>query len=318
MGRWDRVGRGLLLIAGLGLLVLGWLLAPVWQAALGPGGAAPELAAPEVAAPPAESVAPNPASPPVPPALDESASVASEFPALPLASVPFEFPLLSDAPAPEDLPVAAAFTPPEEPVTFDGGGVVSEALIVLKPQETGNYKLVNLLELARLVNSASPDGFPVAAGDTFSFLRSGLMDGDYVLGRDNLRNLVQAGGICAGSSLIATLATQAAQAAAPIALTHRVPHHTYEPVYHQVNLVGGRRVPVVDAAILEGPNIFQDLRLANRDTARYAFRFFLLTEEADGAQVAVDEAAAWAAYARDPYGPITAPVYFYGRLMRLP
>ena len=86
----------------------------------------------------------------------------------------------------------------------------------------------------------------------------------------------------------------------------------------QVNLVGGRRVPGVDAAILEGPNILPDLRLAHRDTARYAFRFFLLTAEAGGAQVAVDETASWAAYAEDPYGPSAAPVYFYGRMMRWP
>jgi len=67
-----------------------------------------------------------------------------------------------------------------------------------------------------------------------------------------------------------------------------------------------------------GPDVSQNPRLANRDTARHAFRFFLLTEEAGGAQVLVDEAAAWAAYAKDPYGPIAVPVYFYGRLMRLP
>jgi hypothetical protein len=310
MGGGDRVGRGLLLTAGLGLLLVGWLMAPVWQAYLGPRGAAPEPALPEPAPPTPE--APGPAAPAAP------AAVLSEFPALPRLSVPFEFPLLDEAPAPEDRPAVEEFSPPAAPMTFAEGGVVSEALIVLKPHETGNYKLINLLELARLVNSAGPDGFPVAAGATFSFLHSGLMDGNYVLGRDNLRNLVRAGGICAGSSLIATLVTEAAAADAPIALTDRTPHHTYEPPYHQVNMVGGRRVPVVDAAVLEGPDVFQDLRLANQDTARYAFRFFLLAEEADGTQVPVDEAAAWAAYDADPYGPIAATVYFYGRLMRLP
>jgi hypothetical protein len=310
------MGRGLLLIGGLGLLLLGWLMAPVWQAYLGwDGGArAPEL--PELAAPSADAPAPQPAPEMArPPA--ESSAVLPEFPALPPA-VPFEFPLLTEAPPAAEPEVVEADVPPPEPVTFAGGEVVSEALIVLKPKETGNYKLINLLELARMVNSASPDGFPVDAGGTFSFLRSGLMEGEYVLGRDNLKNLVRAGGICAGSSLIATLVTEATEAGASIALTLRVPHHTYEAVYHQVNMVGGRRVPVVDAAILEGPNIFQDLRIANRDTARYAFRFFLLTEQADGAQVPVDEAEAWADYRADPYGPIASPVYFYGRLMRLP
>ena len=323
----ERMVRMLALMAGLGLLILGWLGAPVWQTYLRPDSRPAEQVAPAPPAPPVESAVPGAASPVaiVPTPVDSP--VASEFPALDPPTVPFEFPLLDAAPdtagprAPDTGSGETEVAPPaaaEEPVTFAGGGVVSEGLIVLKPQETGNYKLVNLLELTRLVNSASPDGYPLAGGATFSFLRSGLMDGAYVMGRDNRRRPLQAGGICAGSTLIATLVTAAQEQAAPLTLTQRVPHSTYEPPYHQVNLVGGRRVPVVDAAVVELPGVSQDLRWTNADTARYAFRFFLLLEAPDGTRTPVDETAAWAAYTQDPYGPIAAPVYFYGRLVRMP
>lgn len=226
------------------------------------------------------------------------------------------------------LPAGAAYARPEGTPASPGGltlalppaaigGVAAEALIILKPAETGNYKLVNLIELARLVNRAGPDGFPVQAGTTFSFLGSGLMAGDYVPGWNTTHGLVPGGGICAGSSLIATLVTEAGRRGAPVAVTERVRHFTYEPAYHQVNQVGGRTVPVIDAAVNEG-HPTQDFRWANRDRAAYAFRVFLLTDPGDGSLIPVDEARIGAEYRRDPLGPISRPVTFYGRLTRLP
>jgi hypothetical protein len=200
----------------------------------------------------------------------------------------------------------------------DGAGrIAAEALIVLKPAETGNYKLVNLIELARLINSAGPDGLEVPAGATFSFLQSGLMGGDYVPGWNTAHELVLGGGVCAGSTLIATLVAEAGRRGAPLALTQRVRHTTYEPAYHQVNVVGGRAVPVVDAAVND-THPRQDLRWANHDTAAYALRVFLLTDPGDGSLLPLDEARVWAEYRRDPLGPLARPVYFYGRLVRLP
>lgn len=197
------------------------------------------------------------------------------------------------------------------------GSVAAEGLIILKPNETGNYKLVNLIEMARLINSAGPDGFRVRAGTTFSFLGAGLADGDYVPGWNTAHDLVPGGGICAGSTLIATLVSEAGRRGAPVALTQRVRHSTYEPAYHQVNLVGGRRVPVVDAAVNDTHPI-QDLKWANRDRAAYGLRVFLLTDPGDGSLIPVDEARIWAEYRQSPLGPTARLVYFYGRLTRLP
>jgi hypothetical protein len=211
------------------------------------------------------------------------------------------------------LPAALAMPP------ADGtpGGIAAEALIILKPTETGNYKLVNLIELARLINSAGPDGLRVPAGAGFSFLGAGLMRGDYVPGWNTAHELVLGGGICAGSTLIATLVTEAGRRGAPLALTQRVRHSTYEPAYHQANTVGGRTVPVVDAAVNDVRPV-QDLKWANRDRAAYALRVFLLTDPGDGTLIPVDEARVQAEYRRAPLGPLARPVYFYGRLTRLP
>lgn len=211
--------------------------------------------------------------------------------------------------------IPAALVAP--PATGTAGGVAAEALIILKPGETGNYKLMNLIELARLINSAGPDGFQVPAGATFSFLGADLMRGDYVPGWNTAHELVPGGGVCAGSTLIATLIAEAGRRGAPLALTQRVRHATYEPAYHQINVVGGRTVPVVDAAVNEGRPL-QDLRWANRDAAAYALRVFLLTDPGDGSLIPVDEARTRAEYRRDPLGPLARPVYFYGRLTRLP
>jgi hypothetical protein len=227
-------------------------------------------------------------------------------------------------------PTGAAYPSPHEtsapaipavlalpPADSAPGGVAAEALIILKPPETGNYKLVNLIELARLVNSAGPDGLRVPAGATFSFLRSGLMGGDYVPGWNTAHELVLGGGVCAGSTLIATLVTEAGRRGAPLAVTQRVRHSTYEPAYHQVNTVGGRTVPVVDAAVNDIHPV-QDLRWTNRDRAAYALRVFLLTDPGDGSLIPLDEARIRAEYRHDPLGPLARPVYFYGRLIRLP
>jgi hypothetical protein len=229
----------------------------------------------------------------------------------PTAGAAHAVPPGSSAPA---IP-ATLSAPPADP---DGvGSIAAEALIILKPAETGNYKLVNLIELARLVNSAGPDGLPLAAGATFSFLGAGLMRGDYVPGWNTAHELVLGGGVCAGSTLIATLVSEAARRGAPVAITQRVRHTTYEPAYHQVNIVGGRSVPVVDAAVNDTHPV-QDLKWANRDRAAYAVRFFLLTDPGDGSLLPLDEARIWAEYRQAPLGPIARPVYFYGRLTRLP
>ena len=143
------------------------------------------------------------------------------------------------------------------------------------------------------------------------------MRGDYVPGWNTAHELVPGGGICAGSTLIATLVTEAARRGAPVAITQRVRHTTYEPAYHQVNVVGGRSVPVVDAAVNDIRPI-QDLKWANRDRAAYAVRVFLLTDPGDGTLIPLDEARIWAEYRQAPLGPIARPVYFYGRLTRLP
>jgi hypothetical protein len=212
------------------------------------------------------------------------------------------------APSPAGVPAA----PPA------GSSIAGEALIILNPEETGNYKLANLLVMAQRVNSAGPDGFVVPAQTTFSFLRSGLLDGPYVPGWDTAHHLVQGGGLCAGSTMLATLVAAAQAQGAPVAITRRVLHNVYEPAYHQVNRVNGRLVPVVDAAVTDGPGAPQDLRWANDDTAAYAARFMLLTDPGDGSRIPLDEARAWAEYRAAPYAPIARPVYFYGRLTRLP
>jgi hypothetical protein len=285
--------RLVLLTAILGGVLLAWVVSPTWVGE--DSGSAP---APDTA------VAPQ---------------TAAGMTAAPLA--PLDAPLAADW-TDAGLDAALPLLPPPvataEAVVFASGGVASEALIVLTPAETANYKLVNLLELARLVNGASPDGYPVPAGSTFSFLRSGLMDGHYVPGWDNAQRLIDAGGICAGSTLVATLVGAAQDQGLPVVLTHRVSHHTYEAAYHQINEVNGRQVPVLDSAILEEPGVYQDLRWANQDTAHYAFRFFLLREAEDGTRVPLDADAVRAAYDQDPFAAIPAPVYFYGRLMRLP
>ena len=197
MGHGDRIGRGLLLIGGLGLLLLGWLMAPVWQAYLGPGGAAPELAAPELAAPASEVLAPGPKAPEAALPLTES-SVPSEFPALPAPSVPFEFPLLTEAPPLAEPPAAEAVAPPVdvlinlaaiEPERFsalvalvrDGGKVVSTtaflttpgdearrvtpATVFVRPDRERLSELVSLVDAGALTVEVEDDGPGIPEAD---------------------------------------------------------------------------------------------------------------------------------------------------------
>jgi vancomycin resistance protein YoaR len=150
--------------------------------------------------------------------------------------------------------------------------VIGAGLIYLHANdEAKNSSLNNVLHAISQL-----EGRYIYPGEVFSFNQAAQlleMQIPYDLGPDVKNNLVKAGGVCMVSTLVATAAHDAGL---PFVnsrgrlINRPVPHSRYYNYYHQVNEVGGRTVPIIEAAVairrdtLDKPwETVQDLRFIN-------------------------------------------------------
>lgn len=131
------------------------------------------------------------------------------------------------------------------------GKVVGEGMIYLYANdEAKNSQLNNVLKAIDQL-----EGKPILPGEIFSFNeKAHLLDLQipYDLGPDVSNHLVRAGGVCMISTMVATAAHDAGL---PFiddngrAIRAPRPHSRYYRYYHQVNIVDGRVIPVVEATV---------------------------------------------------------------------
>lgn len=131
------------------------------------------------------------------------------------------------------------------------GKIVGSGIIYLYANDEAKYSSLNNV----LHATQQLEGKYIYPGETFSFNKEADLLEDiipYDLGPDVRNNLVKAGGVCMVSSMIATAAHDAGlpfvNARGKI-IPEPVPHSRYYRYYHQVNVINGHAVPIVEAAV---------------------------------------------------------------------
>lgn len=131
------------------------------------------------------------------------------------------------------------------------GKILGEGVIYLYANdEARNSTLNNVLNAVRQL-----EGKQIAPGEVFSFNAAANLLQDsipYDLGPDVRNNLVKAGGVCMVSTMVATAVHDAGLPFVNDAgklIRRPTPHSRYYKYYHQVNWVGDRLVPIVEASV---------------------------------------------------------------------
>ena len=140
--------------------------------------------------------------------------------------------------------LGTAFAAEERPLA--GSGV-----IVLTPRSVYTNKLINI---ERAMDHM--EGRVIQPGEEVSFNAiSGLLYGDvpFEVGYTVKMDLVRGGGICTLATLMATAVKDSGMPFLNLRyeeISRPVPHSKYYSIYHQVNVIDGRKVPVVDSTVL--------------------------------------------------------------------
>jgi hypothetical protein len=136
-------------------------------------------------------------------------------------------------------------------VPVPDGKVVGAGIIYLYAHDEARYSsLNNVLHAIQQL-----EGKYIYPGEIFSFNRAANLLEDsipYDLGPDVSDNLVKAGGVCMVSTMIATAAHDAGLPfinARGKAIPAPIPHSRFYRYYHQVNLINGHPVPIVEASV---------------------------------------------------------------------